>query len=44
MKNFGNVAIRRDHVLQGCKSCNHKSTAWLPEIRKMALYLETFFF
>lgn len=41
---FGNVSVRRDHVLRGCKACNYESTAWLPDIRKKVLYLDQFFF
>lgn len=41
---FGNVAVRRDHVLRGCKACSYGSAVWLPEIRKKVLYLDQFFF
>ena len=41
---FGNVSVRDDHVLRGCKSCQHESMAWLPEIRKKVLYLDQCFF
>lgn len=41
---FGNVSVRRDHVLRGCKTCSYESAAWLPDIRKKVLYLDQFFF
>ncbi len=41
---FGNVSVRRDHVLRGCKACDFQTAAWLPEIRKQVLYLDQFFF
>ncbi|AZC81197.1 hypothetical protein C4K30_2073 [Pseudomonas chlororaphis subsp. piscium] len=41
---FGNVSVQNDHVLRGCLRCKHKTTFWLPEIRKKVLYLDQFFF
>lgn len=41
---FGNVSVRGDHVLRGCKGCRHSVTVWLPETRKKILYLDQFFF
>jgi len=41
---FGNVSVQRDHVLRGCKACDFRTAAWLPEIRKQVLYLDQFFF
>ncbi|MDO9269437.1 MAG: hypothetical protein Q7T96_10055 [Methylobacter sp.] len=43
-KCFGNVSVRRDHVLRGCISCKYRTTVWLPEVRKKILYLDQFFF
>lgn len=41
---FGNVSVRDDHVLRGCKRCRYESTVWLPEIQKKVLYLDQCFF
>lgn len=41
---FGNVYIRRNHILRGCRSCKYKVTVRLPEIRKKIIYLDQFFF
>jgi len=41
---FGNVAVRGDHVLQGCARCKHSARILLPKIRKKILYLDQFFF
>ncbi|WP_223181930.1 hypothetical protein [Pseudomonas fragi] len=41
---FGNVSVRRDHVLRGCRYCKYHSEIWLPEIRKKVVYLDQFFF
>lgn len=41
---FGNVSVRHDHVLRGCKTCSYESAVWLPNIRKKVLYLDQFFF
>ncbi|MDR6153816.1 hypothetical protein QF021_001905 [Acidovorax delafieldii] len=41
---FGNVSVRDNHVLLGCKKCRHESMRWLPEIRKKVLYLDQCFF
>jgi hypothetical protein len=41
---FGNVCIRDNRVLRGCKRCKYSTTVLLPEIRKKILYLDQFFF
>jgi hypothetical protein len=41
---FGNVSVRGDHVLRGCKSCKYNTTVWLPKVRKKIIYLDQFFF
>lgn len=41
---FGNVSVRRDHVLRGCKACSHEAVVLLPGVRKKVLYLDQFFF
>ncbi len=41
---FGNVFVKGNRVLRGCKSCNHKTTILLPEVKKKILYLDQFFF
>lgn len=41
---FGNVSVRGDHILRGCRHCRYSTTVWLPEIQKKVLYLDQFFF
>lgn len=41
---YGNVAVRRDHVLRHCKACRMEAMRPLPEIQKKVLYLDQFFF
>ncbi len=44
VKSFGNVFVRDNRILRGCKSCQHSITVYLPEVRKKVLYLDQFFF
>lgn len=41
---FGNVDVRCDHVLRGCKYCRYAEHIPLPPVRKKILYLDQFFF
>jgi hypothetical protein len=41
---FGNVSVRGDHVLRGCKSCRYSTTVCLPKVRKKIIYLDQCFF
>ena len=41
---FGNVAVRKNSVVQGCLLCQRQSELWLPEIQKKVIYLDQFFF
>lgn len=41
---FGNVSVRGNHVLRGCKICKYSTNVWLPEVRKNVIYLDQFFF
>ena len=44
IKKFGNVLVRRDHVLRGCSRCNFSVHIPLPPLRKKILYLDQCFF
>lgn len=39
-RGFGNVGVRPDHVLRGCKRCRHFQKILLPQVRKKVLYLD----
>lgn len=41
---YGNVSVRDDHVLRGCKQCRYSAHVPLPDIRKRVIYLDQFFF
>lgn len=41
---FGNVAVRPDHVLRGCKRCRYSERVQLPPLSKKIIYLDQFFF
>ncbi len=41
---FGNVMVRPDHVLRGCKRCDHSERIYLPPLSKKIIYLDQFFF
>lgn len=41
---YGNVQIRADHVLRGCKACKYSAHLPLPPVHKKVLYLDQFFF
>jgi hypothetical protein len=40
---FGNVAVRPDHVLRGCKRCKYSEHIPLPTLRKKIVYLDQCF-
>ena len=44
IRKYGNVSVRRDHLLRGCLSCRYSETVPLPPVRKKILYLDQFFF
>ena len=41
---FGNVMVRKDHVLRGCKRCRYSERVLLPPLAKQIIYLDQFFF
>lgn len=41
---FGNVMVRPDHVLRGCKHCDYSERLPLPPLSKKIIYLDQFFF
>jgi hypothetical protein len=44
IQKFGNVIVRRNHLLRGCLSCQYSRSVPLPHVRKKILYLDQFFF
>lgn len=43
-ESFGNVMVRSDHVLRGCKRCDYSERIYLPPLDKKIIYLDQFFF
>ena len=43
VRTFGNVWVRRDHVLRGCKRCKYSERIPLPTLRKKIVYLDQCF-
>lgn len=43
MQKFGNVFVRRDHLLRGCFQCKYSEYIPLPVLRKKVLYLDQCF-
>lgn len=44
IRKYGNVSVRKDHILRGCWSCRYSERVPLPPVRKKILYLDQFFF
>jgi len=41
---FGNVSVKSDYILRGCKSCKYRENIQLPIVKKKIIYLDQFFF
>lgn len=44
IRKYGNVSVRKDHLLRGCLSCRYSKRVPLPPVHKKILYLDQFFF